>query len=118
MVAAYVAVTVLTIAANAGITAADLARARFVVANSAAVGVPETWLTPLALLKGAGAAGLLLGLLGVPLIGPAAAVGLVLFFVGAIGAHVRAHQVWPSVVFPAFYLLLAVGSLVLGLLVR
>ena len=118
MVAVHVAVTILAIVANAGITVADLARARFVLANSASVGVPESWLTPLALLKGAGAAGLLLGLLGVPWIGTAAAAGLVLFFVGAVVAHVRAAMVWPSVAFPALYLLLAAGSLVLGLAVR
>jgi len=34
--------------------------------------------------------GLLIGLLGVPLIGTAAAIGLVLFFVCALYTHVRA----------------------------
>ena len=117
MVAAWVGVTIVTIAMNAFVTVADLLRMPFVLENAAAVGVPATWLTPLALLKGAGAVGLLLGLLGVPLIGMAAAVGLVLFFVGAIVFHVRAGEVIPSVVFPGCYLLLAVASLVLGLTV-
>lgn len=81
---AYVAVTVVTILANAGIAAADLARAEFVLANSAEVGVPRSWLTPLAVLKLAGAAGLALGLLGVPAIGIAAAAGLGAFYVGSL----------------------------------
>jgi hypothetical protein len=81
------------------------------------VGVPESWLTNLGLLKAAGAAGLLLGLLGVPLIGPAAATGLVLFFVGAVITHLRARDYSPSLGFPLTYLLLAVAALVLGLAV-
>ena len=87
---AYVAVTVLAIVATGAIAAADLMRAEFVLTNSANVGVPESWLTPLGLVKAAGAAGLVLGLAGVPLIGTAAALGLTLFFVGAIVTHLRA----------------------------
>jgi hypothetical protein len=62
------------------------------VANSIKVGVPTSWLPMLGTLKVAGAAGLLLGLLGVRYIGVAAAVGLVLFFLGAIGVHLRARE--------------------------
>ena len=46
-------------------------------------GVLESWMTRLDILKAAGALGLLVGI-GVPLIGTAAAVGLILFFVSAI----------------------------------
>jgi uncharacterized membrane protein YedE/YeeE len=38
-----------------------------------------------------GAGGLLVGL-AVPVIGAAAAVGLVLYFICALGAHIRAHD--------------------------
>ncbi|WP_129840065.1 DoxX family protein [Streptomyces sp. RFCAC02] len=110
---AYVAVTVITAAANGGIAAADLARARFVLANSAEVGVPRPWLPWLAALKAAGAAGLVLGLLGLRPVGLAAAAGLVLFYVGAVAAHLRA-RVLHNVAFPAAYLALAVASLVLA----
>jgi len=110
---AYVVVTVLTILATGAIAAADLARAEFVLANSAGVGVPESWLTTLGMLKAAGAAGLALGLVGMPLIGTAAALGLTLFFVGAIVTHLRAHN--HDLVFPAAYLALAVSSLALSL---
>ncbi|MEV5379088.1 DoxX family protein [Streptomyces nondiastaticus] len=112
MFIAYVIVTVVTIAANAGIAVADLMKAGFVLANAAEVGTPRSWIPPLAALKGAGAAGLLLGLLGVPFIGAAAATGLVLFYVGAIAVHVRA-RVYYNMAFPGGYLALSVASLVL-----
>ncbi|WP_435111114.1 DoxX family protein [Nocardiopsis synnemataformans] len=111
MNAVYVLVTVLAILANGGMAVADLLRARFVLANSAAVGVPESWLTALGLLKGAGALGLLLGLLGVPVVGAAAALGLTLFFVGAVVTHLRARNY--ALAYPLVYLALALGSLVL-----
>ena len=111
MTAAYVLVTAAAAAANALIAAADLLRARFVLDNSAAVGVPESWLVPLGLLKAAGATGLLLGLLGVPVVGVAAGIGLVLFFVGAVVTHVRARNY--DLAFPLVFLLLAVGSVAL-----
>ncbi|GGK63103.1 hypothetical protein Sme01_05210 [Sphaerisporangium melleum] len=114
MRAAHLLVTVLTIVVNAGIAVADFARARFVLANSAEVGVPPGLLPLLGALKAAGAAGLLLGLLGVPLIGDAAAAGLVLFFAGAVAVHVRA-RVFHNLAFPAAYLLLATASLTLSL---
>ncbi|PNE40361.1 MULTISPECIES: DoxX family protein [Streptomyces] len=112
---AYVIITVITIAANAGIAVADLARAEFVLANSAAVGVPRSWLPWLGALKGAGAVGLLLGLLGVGPLGTAAAGGLVLFFVGAVVAHVRVRA-YATLAWPAGYLGLAVATLVLAVL--
>jgi hypothetical protein len=65
-------------------------------------------------LKAAGALGLLVGL-GVPLLGVVAAGGLVLFFVGAILTHLRAHWYSFTLTLPAAFLLLAVGSLGLRL---
>jgi hypothetical protein len=104
------AVLLTTIILNAGIGLADLAKARFVLATSAAVDVPPGWLPLLGTLKLAGAAGLLLGLLGVEPIGVAAAIGLVLFFTGAIAAHVRARK-FATGVAPLAFLGLAVASL-------
>jgi hypothetical protein len=117
MFASYVLITVVTILANAGAAAADLARARFVLANSVEIGVPRSWLPPLAVLKGAGAAGLLLGLLGARTLGIAAAFGLILFFIGALAAHVRA-RVFRNIAFPGAYLALAVASAALAVAVR
>ncbi len=112
MVTAYVVVTVLAAAANIFAATADFLRPQWLLANMTGVGVPRSWLFPLAALKAAGALGLLVGL-GVPLLGVVAAVGLVLFFVGAIITHLRAH--WCSFTQPATFLLLAVGSLGLRL---
>ena len=114
MFVAYVVVTVITIVANAGIAVADLRRAQFVLANSAEVGVPESWVPLLAALKMAGAAGLLIGLLGVRFLGVAAAVGLILFFTGALIAHLRA-RVFHNLHYPGTYWLLAIASLALAL---
>jgi hypothetical protein len=110
---AYAVVTIITIVVNAGAAVADFARARPVLANSAEVGVPPSWLPFLATLKLAGAVGLLLGLIGVPFVGLAAATGLVLFFVGAVVAHVRT-RVYYNLAFPGGFLALAITSLVLN----
>ncbi|MFD5468612.1 DoxX family protein [Kitasatospora sp. NPDC127059] len=107
-------VTVLAIAANAGIAAADFAGAPFVLANSAEVRVKPEWVPWLAALKAAGAAGLLIGLVGYPPLGVAAAIGLVLFYLGAVATHVRTG-VLHNLYFPAGYLALAVATLALVL---
>ncbi|MER7777805.1 DoxX family protein [Streptomyces sp. NPDC096191] len=110
MFTAYVAVTVVAIVADAGIALADLLRARFVLANSAEVGVPAAWIPWLAGLKLAGAAGLLVGLFGARPLGIAAGIGLALFFVGAVAAHVRA-RVFHNIAFPLGYLALNTAAL-------
>src|SRR5215208_1181897 len=114
MFTAYVVVTLMAIAANTFAATADFMRYKFVLITAAKAGVPESWLPMLGTLKAAGALGLLVGLIGVvPLIGTAAAVGLILFFVGAILTHlrVRDYSIGPA----AAFLLLAVAALVLGL---
>ncbi|MEV6674477.1 DoxX family protein [Streptomyces sp. NPDC051162] len=113
MFLAYVVITSVTVLANAGMAMADFSRAGFVLTNSAEVALPPSWLPWLATLKAAGAAGLLLGLLGIRTVGVAAAVGLVLFFIGAVVAHVRA-RVHRNIAFPGGYLALAVASLLLA----
>ena len=114
MFVAYVVATIITIIANSAAAVADLSRAPFVLANSAEVGVPPSWLPLLAALKAAGAAGLLIGLLGFRYLGIAAAIGLVLFFTGALIVHVRA-RVFYNLAFPGTFWLLATASLVLAI---
>lgn len=114
MFAAYLIITAVAIAANVWAAVADLAPARFVLANMAEVGVPRSWLPPLAVLKGAGAAGLLLGLLGVWPLGIAAAIGLALFFTGALATHARAGA-FHNIAFPGAYFALAVASAALAI---
>jgi hypothetical protein len=113
---AYVAVTLLAIAANAFSGVAALVHFKPIIPGMAKAGVPESWLTfPIGTLKTAGAVGLLLGLIGVPLIGTAAAIGLVLFFVCAIHTHLLARDYSPQFGLAIGFLLLNVAALVLVL---
>src|SRR6266513_2759946 len=106
MFTAYLIVTVLAAAANIFSATLDFIRFKQILINMARVGVSESWITMLGALKAAGALGLLVGI-GVPLIGTAAAVGLILFFVGAIITHLRAGDY--SFGLAVVFLLLAVA---------
>jgi hypothetical protein len=109
----YVAIAVVAAAMNVWAASLDFRTAESAVANAAKVEVPPSWLLPLGALKVAGAVGLIAGI-AVPLIGAAAAIGLVLFFVCAIFAHLRVS--WYSALpFPLAFLLLAVVALILRL---
>ena len=113
---AYLIVALLAIAANAFSGVAALVHFRPIIPGMARAGVPESWLTfPIGALKTAGAVGLLLGLAGVPLVGTAAAAGLVLFFVCAVYTHVRAGDYSPQFGLALGFLLLAAATLGLGL---
>jgi hypothetical protein len=105
-------VTVITAVVTAAIAIPDFIPAGFVLANSAKVHVPRSWLPMLGTLKLAGAAGLLVGLVGPPAIGIAAATGLVLYFIGAVIAHLRARVLY-NIAFPGAYLGLSAASLLL-----
>ncbi|MBE1491747.1 DoxX family protein [Plantactinospora soyae] len=113
MFTAYVIVTVLAAAANVYAAVVDLRRADWILANMTRYGVPHSWLFPLGVLKAVGAVGLLVGIV-VPAIGVAASLGLVLYFVGAIATVVRGHA-YAHLGYPLPFLLLAAGSLGLGL---
>lgn len=102
----------ITVIMNIAIAIGDVMRAEFVVANSREVGVPDRWLPALAALKGAGAGGLAIGFAGLPVIGILAAVGLTLFYLAALVAHVRA-RVFHSIAFPMLFFSFALGSVVL-----
>ena len=114
MFTAYVVVTLLAVAANAFSGIAAMLHWKPILPGMARAGVPESWLTfPIGAAKTAGAVGLLLGLVGVPLIGAAAAMGLVLFFVCALYTHVRASDFSAQFGLAIGYFVLAVASLVL-----
>jgi DoxX-like family len=108
----YVVVTVITAIVTAAVAIPDFIPAGFVLANSAKVQVPRSWLPMLGALKLAGAIGLLVGVVGPPAIGIAAATGLGLYFIGAVIAHLRA-RVFYNIAFPGAYLGLSAASLVL-----
>jgi hypothetical protein len=89
---------------------AKLAHQSAVMTTTASVGVPEGKVWLLACAEIAGAVGLIVGLWLWPL-GVAAAVGVVLYFVGAVSAHLRKYDLKIA---PAFVLLLwGVAALVL-----
>lgn len=97
MTVAFLAATTTAIAANGFSGIAALVHYKRILPGMARAGVPESLLTfPIGTAKTAGAIGLIIGLLGFRLVGVAAAVGLVLFFICAIFAHVRARDFGPQ----------------------
>lgn len=89
MFAAYVTVTLLTVAFTGSAAFANLAGLDYPKKEADLNRVPRSWVRPLGVLLGAGALGLLAGF-GVPILGTLAAAGLVLYFACALGAHLRA----------------------------
>lgn len=83
--------------------------AKWVVEPLAEYEVPRSWWPWLGAAKAAGAVGLLVGL-AYPVIGVIAAVGLVMYFTGAVVTVVRAH--WYShIPFPLMYMAPVVAAL-------
>jgi len=91
MFAVYIVSTIVAAAANIFSAMCDFVRYKQVSIAMARAGVPDSWMTTLGILETAGAIGLLVGI-GVPRLGTAAAIGLVLFFIGAIITHLRARD--------------------------
>ena len=87
----YIVVTILAAAANIFSATLDFIPYKPILVKMAKVGVSESLITTLVILKAAGALGLLIGI-GVPAVGIAAAAGLVLFFIAAIITHLRGHD--------------------------
>ncbi|MFD0364797.1 DoxX family protein [Nocardia sp. GCM10030253] len=106
---AYIVVTVLAAAAAAGAAAVDVVQPQWLLDNMKNYGVPARVLGALAVLKAIGALGLLVGL-AIPPVGLAAAVGLVLYFLGAVVTILRARW-YSDIAYPLPYLALAAGSL-------
>jgi hypothetical protein len=109
MFTVYVIVTVLAAVVYGSAAVANLAGHSYPKAQADKLGVPYAWIPWLGTALGAGALGLLAGFV-VPALGVAAGVGLVLYFVGALGAHVRVGDRYLG---PwAFCFVLAVAALV------
>lgn len=96
-------VIVVLVAAWVGFSAyAVLTGKSWVVDNLADYGVPRRWWPWLGITKLLGTAGLVAGI-WVPALGVAAAVGLVLYFAGAVATVLRARA-YGHVVYPLLYL--------------
>ncbi|MEV8586757.1 DoxX family protein [Streptomyces sp. NPDC051180] len=107
------AVVVTAVAAfMAGFSGASIFfRATFVVEPLAEYGVPRSWWNWLGAAKAAGAVGLVVGF-WVPVIGVLAAIGLVLYFAGAVITVLRA-KAYGHAAFPLIYMAPAAAALAL-----
>lgn len=115
MFAAMIALSLMLAALIGYAAARKLSHRPEVVAEYARVGVPEERLDLLAFLLLAGAAGLVAGLAWAP-IGIVAAAGLVVYFLAAIAAHVRAREALNRIVPAVVLTLFAAAVLVLRML--
>ncbi|WP_370942426.1 DoxX family protein [Amycolatopsis sp. cg5] len=113
MFAAYLTVTLLGAVFNGAAAVIYLIGHEYPKAQADMKGIPRKWVPVLGMLLAAGAAGLLAGL-AVPLLGTLAAGGLVLYFVGAIIAHLRVGS--RDIVGGIVFLATAAAALILGLL--
>ena len=118
MFAVYIAVTLVAAIAFASAAVLNFTHNTSVTETADRLGVPVSWQVPLGLLLAAGSLGLATGLV-VPVLGTAAACGLVLYFLCAAGAHVRARDTrLLSWINWCAFSSLAVAALIVGLLYR
>lgn len=87
----YLVTTVVAALAIGYAASLNFAGAESVKVVADRVRVSQKWMIPFGSLLAAGAGGLLAGV-AVPLLGAAAAAGLVLYFACALGAHLRVHD--------------------------
>jgi len=112
MYAAYVTVTIIAAAFTGAAAATYLIGHDYPKAQLDMKRLPRSWGPVLGMLLAAGSLGLLTGF-AVPLLGTLAAAGLVAYFVGAIGAHLRVGS--RQLVGPAVFLAVSVAALSLSL---
>jgi uncharacterized membrane protein len=108
----YVVITILAAFANSYAASLNFVGAESVKVVADEVRVSQKWMIPFGIVLASGAAGLLVGF-AVPALGIAAAIGLVVYFICALSAHIRVrdHNVGGAVSF----LVLAVAALVTAL---
>ena len=109
---AYLAITIMAALANGYAASLNFAGAESVKVVADRVSVSQKWMIPFGALLAVGAIGLLVGF-AVPVLGEAAAIGLILYFICAISAHLRARD--PGFGGAVFFLFLAVGALIANL---
>ncbi len=109
---AYVMVTIVVALANSCAAVLSFAGAESVKVVADEVRVSQKWMIPFGILLASGAVGLLAGF-AVPVLGTAAAIGLVVYFICAVSAHIRVRD--PKVAGAASFLVMAVAALVVSL---
>lgn len=105
----YIVITLLAALANGYAACLNFVGAESVKAVADRLRLSRTWMIPFGTLLAAGAAGLLMGF-AVPALGTAAAIGLILYFVCALSAHIRARD--PRVAGAVTFLVLAIAALI------
>jgi hypothetical protein len=109
---AYLSITIIAAFANGYAAVLNFVGAESVKVVAERVRVPRRWMIPFGILLAAGAIGLLIGF-AVPVLGEAAAIGLILYFIGAVSAHIRARD--RGFGGAVFFLALAASDLVVSL---
>ncbi|MBB3724429.1 DoxX family protein [Nonomuraea dietziae] len=113
MFIAFVVVAVLLSLLLLGSGGLLLAKEKGVTATMTELGVPLDWFPFLAVAKIAGALGLLAGIFYRPL-GGTAAVGVVLYFLGAVVTHLRVKDL-KGILIPAVLAAVSMAPLLLGI---
>ncbi|WP_035699743.1 DoxX family protein [Glycomyces tenuis] len=114
----YTVIVAIAAVFNLGSGILTMLRVRFIFPLFDGAGIPHSWAVfPIGTFKALGGLGLVLGLLGVPWIGLAASIGLVLFWTCAIYTHFFTRFWPPQSVFTFVFFSLSAGSLSLGLFV-
>ena len=113
MFVAYLTVTILGAFFNGAAAVTYLIGHEYPKTQADMKGLPRKWVPVLGSLLAAGTLGLLAGL-AVPILGTLAAAGLILYFIGAIIAHLRVGS--RNIVGGIVFLATAVAALTLGLI--
>ena len=104
----YVVITILAALANCYAAYLNFVGAESVKVVADRVRVSRKWMIPFGTLLASGAVGLLVGF-AVPVLGTAAAIGLVLYFICAVSAHIRVRD--PGITGAVSFLVLVVAAL-------
>jgi len=105
----YLVVTILAALANGYAASLNFVGAEAVKVVADRLHMSRKWMLPFGTLLASGAIGLLVGF-AVPVLGKAAAIGLVVYFICAISTHIRARDT--GVGGAIFFLLLAAGAVI------
>ena len=108
----YVAITIVVALANSYAATLNFVGAESVKVVADKVRIPQKWMIPFGILQTCGAVGLLVGF-ALPALGAAAAIGLVIFFICAVSAHIRVRD--RKVAGAVSFLVMAVAALVVNL---
>jgi DoxX-like family len=108
----YVVITILAALANSYAASLNFVGAESVRVVADKVQVSQNWMIPFGILLASGALGLLIGF-AVPVLGTAAAIGLLVYFICALSAHLRVRD--PGIGGAVSFLVLAVAALIADL---